>query len=93
MIRRFPAVLRLVLLVAGFLGFFSAFYIDYHILVRYTLALFWVGSVIFYATSRRCPYCRRFGLDSRPFFQNSGYCSHCGKLVEYRRKERASHEK
>lgn len=87
MIRRFPGIIRFVLFVLCSAAYLSMLFVDCHIALRYLIAAAWVGSVIFYAASRRCPCCRRFGLDNRPFSKNSGYCSHCGKLIEYRRKE------
>lgn len=38
---------------------------------------------LFVALDTYCPHCHRFGLFPRAHWKHSGYCTHCGKLVEW----------
>ena len=84
MIRRFPAVLRFLPFLFCSLLYLCVLFTDSRILPCSVITIAWIGSMLFFHSSRRCPCCLRFGLDNRPFSKNSGYCSHCGKLIEYR---------
>ena len=44
--------------------------------------LFLFASVLSYLCTR-CPHCRRFGLNPRPFDNTAGDCCRCGRSVEY----------
>ena len=65
----------------GFLG--SMFIVEYVTLVKFIITLSFIVTLTLSLLYIRCPHCGRRSLKVNPFAKNAGYCSRCGKLVEF----------
>ena len=65
-------------------GFFASLrFTNYHPIVTCIIYLAFIASTINVLLYIRCPHCGRRGLRFNPFGKDAGYCSRCGKRVEF----------
>lgn len=84
MINRTIACIRHTVWILSVLLLISALIIDYSPIWRSILTVIYCIGALVGMKNRRCPYCRRYKLSYNPLIHSEiGYCSACGKRVEY----------
>lgn len=85
MINRTAACIRHIALIASALLYVTVLFIDYSPIWRGFFTLLLIIAACVAMKNQRCPYCNRYRLKYNPLLDKEiGYCSACGKHIEYR---------